>query len=220
MAETASGTPNKPPRGRARPERRVRAGVAAPAYVKRAIPFYDFLDEEQLLRIENQADWLIQEIGIEFRDDPVALDIWRMAGANFVPNAAGWLAGGLCTGYEKPVIDADRLGAYQVMLLGMATDDNALGRHACGDVEPAGHFLGSAHTLANYQTAYYDAVKSDSISCEQWEERGSKGTATRAFEQWNRLLEVYEAPEIDPGVDEALRDHVARKKAGVEDAWY
>ncbi len=54
----------------------------APSYVERKIPHYDFLDEEALVRIENHADWLMQEIGIEFRDDPVALDIWREAGAD------------------------------------------------------------------------------------------------------------------------------------------
>ncbi len=82
MAETASETPHHPPRRRARSERRVRAEMAAPAYITRAIPFYDFLDEEQIVRIEDQADWLIQEIGIEFRDDPLALYIWRKAGAD------------------------------------------------------------------------------------------------------------------------------------------
>ena len=79
MAETASETPHQPPRRRARSERRVRAEMAAPAYITRAIPFYDFLDEEQIVRIEDQADWLIQEIGIEFRDDPLALEIWQKA---------------------------------------------------------------------------------------------------------------------------------------------
>jgi trimethylamine--corrinoid protein Co-methyltransferase len=77
-----------------------------------------------------------------------------MGGANFVLHSAGWLEGALCTGYEKLIIDADRLGAYATMLGGMATDDNALGRSAYDDVAPAGHFLGSAHTMANYETAF------------------------------------------------------------------
>ena len=51
-----------------------------------------------------------------------------LAGANFVLHAAGWMEGGLCTGFEKLVMDADRLGAYQVMLSWLATDENALGR--------------------------------------------------------------------------------------------
>ncbi len=54
----------------------------APAYVKRKIPYYDFLDEEALVRIEEHADWMMQEVGIEFRDDPLALEIWKDAGAD------------------------------------------------------------------------------------------------------------------------------------------
>jgi len=61
---------------------------------------------------------------------------------------------------------------------------------------------------------------SDSESCEQWEERGSKDTAQRAFERWNQLLDEYQAPKIDAAVDEELQDFVARKKASMDDAWY
>ncbi|MDH3667096.1 MAG: trimethylamine methyltransferase family protein [Paracoccaceae bacterium] len=143
-----------------------------------------------------------------------------LGGAHFILHGAGWLEGGLCTGYEKLLIDADRLGAYQVMLSGMATDENAIGRHAYDDVEPAGHFLGSAHTMANYETAFYDATMSNSDSVEQWEDAGAKDTARRAYDRWNAMLAEYEVPEIDSGVDEALKDFVARKKSEMEDAWY
>ena len=56
--------------------------LTGPTYAERKIPYYDFLDEEALVRIENHADWLLQEIGIEFRDDPTALEIWKQAGAD------------------------------------------------------------------------------------------------------------------------------------------
>ena len=143
-----------------------------------------------------------------------------LAGAHFILHSAGWLEGGLCTGFEKLVLDADRLGSYQVLLGGMALDDNALARDAYREVEPSGHFLGCGHTLRNYETAYYDAVLSDSENVESWEERGSKDAATRAFERWQRLLKDYEAPPIDPGVDEALKDFVARRKSEMADTWY
>lgn len=65
------------------------------ATVVRRIPAYDLLDDEALTRIEQQADWILHEIGIEFRGDPVALDLFRDAGANvkgervrFVPGHA------------------------------------------------------------------------------------------------------------------------------------
>ena len=51
-------------------------------YIIRNIPTYDILGEENLLKIEAAADRVLAEIGIEFRDDPVALDHWRRAGAD------------------------------------------------------------------------------------------------------------------------------------------
>ena len=143
-----------------------------------------------------------------------------LGGANFVLHAAGWLEGGLCTGYEKLVMDADRLGSYQVMLSGLPMDDNALARDAYSEVEPAGHFLGCSHTLANYETAYYDAALSDSNNVEQWEEEGSKDTAQMAYDRWNQLLNDYQAPPLDEAKDEALKEYVDKRKLEIPDAWY
>ncbi len=145
-----------------------------------------------------------------------------LGGANIVVHAAGWLEGGLCAGYEKLIVDADRLGGYKVMLEGLPMDDNSLGKAAYDDVEPGGHFLGSAHTMQNYSTAYYDAEMSDSKSCEQWEEDGSQDTEQRAFERWNKLLEDYETvkPELDADIDGALLDFIARRKMDIEERWY
>jgi trimethylamine--corrinoid protein Co-methyltransferase len=143
-----------------------------------------------------------------------------LGGANYVLHAAGWLEGGLCTGYEKLILDADRLGAYQVLLSGMPMDDDALARDAYEEVEPSGHFLGCAHTLRNYETAFYDASMSDSENVESWEERGAKDAQQRAFDRWQQMLQDYEAPPIDPAVDDALKDFVARRKRELPDAWY
>ncbi len=143
-----------------------------------------------------------------------------LGGANFVLHAAGWLEGGLCTGYEKLVLDADRLGAYQVMLSGMPIDDNAIARDAYREVEPAGHFLGCSHTMKNYESAYYEAVLSDSNNVEQWEESGSKDAAMRAHDRWKQLLKDYQAPPMDEARDEALQEYIGKRKSEIPDAWY
>ena len=143
-----------------------------------------------------------------------------LGGGNFVLHAAGWLEGGLCTGFEKLVMDADRLGAYQVLLGGLPLDDNALARDAYSEVEPAGHFLGCSHTMANYETAYYDAVLSDSENVESWEEQGSKDMARRAYERWNRLVDEYPGSTLDAAKDEELCAYIERRKAEIPDAWY
>ena len=69
-------------RARLQARERERDVSGAPAYIQRKIPYYDFLDEAALTAIEDQAEWLMQEIGIDFRDDPETLDIWRGAGAD------------------------------------------------------------------------------------------------------------------------------------------
>lgn len=143
-----------------------------------------------------------------------------LAGAHFVLHAAGWLEGGLVTGYEKLIQDADRLGGYQVLLDGMPSDENAMARSAYDEVSPAGHFLGCSHTMANYETVFYDSAMSDSESFEQWQDNGSEDSAKRAYRRWNTLLEQYEAPPMDEAVHERLVDFMNRRKAELPDAWY
>ncbi|MGA0301373.1 MAG: trimethylamine methyltransferase family protein, partial [Paracoccaceae bacterium] len=126
-----------------------------------------------------------------------------LAGANYVLHAAGWMEGGLCTGFEKLVMDADRLGSYQKLLGGLEVDDNSLARDAYEEVDPGGHFLGSAHTMRNYKTAFYEPALSDSENVESWEEKGSTDMRNRAYERWTTLLNQYEPPPIDETTDEA-----------------
>ena len=144
-----------------------------------------------------------------------------LAGANFVLHSAGWLEGGLCTGFEKLVMDADRLGSYQKILVGgLDTSEEALASDAYEEVAPGGHFLGSAHTMRNYSDAFYEPKLSNSENVESWEEAGAEDMRMRAFKRWNNLLKDYEAPAIDPAMKEELEAFVARRKADMPDAWY
>lgn len=143
-----------------------------------------------------------------------------LAGSNYTLHAAGWLEGGLATGYEKLIMDADRLGGYQKLMTGLDVSDDQFARDAYTETEPGGHFLGSAHTMRHYRNAFYEPKLSDSENVESWEEGGSKDMRRRAYERWNRMLAEWEKPPIDPGTEEALRDFVARRKRELPDAWY
>ena len=144
-----------------------------------------------------------------------------LAGANFVLHSAGWLEGGLCTGFEKLVMDADRLGSYQKILAnGLDTSEEALAGDAYIEVVPGGHFLGSAHTMRNYQTAFYEPKLSNSENVESWEEAGADDMRKRAFTQWKDMLQEYQAPPIEESTKEALEAFVAKRKAEMPDAWY
>ena len=64
-------------------------GLAIPSpHIQRSVPHFDVLDEAQLQQLDQQVDWLIENIGVAFRDDPVALDIWRAAGVT--PTGEHW----------------------------------------------------------------------------------------------------------------------------------
>ncbi len=141
-----------------------------------------------------------------------------LAGANFVLPAAGWLEGGLTASYEKFILDFDQLGAMAKFARGVDMSENGQAMEAFHEVEPGGHFLGAPHTRANFETAFYRSETADNNSYEQWLEEGSKDAAQRANAMWKKMLRDYEPPPIDPGVDEALRDFIERKKASMPDA--
>jgi trimethylamine--corrinoid protein Co-methyltransferase len=141
-----------------------------------------------------------------------------LAGVNFVLHAAGWLEGGLAVGYEKFVLDADQCGMMATFVRGIDLSENGQGLDAIRENGPGQHFLGTAHTLANFETAFYRSETADNNSFEQWQEDGSLDAAQRANRIWKRMLAEYEAPPIDPGVDEALLEFIARRKASFPDS--
>jgi len=72
-------------RGSARDAKRsARAASAEQSvpYITRRIPVYEVLGEEGLSLIERNADTILEEIGIEFREDAEALEVWKKAGAD------------------------------------------------------------------------------------------------------------------------------------------
>src|ERR1700675_1572330 len=77
-----------------RAARAARAGASIP-YITRKIPYYEVLDEEGLTLMERNADTILEEIGIDFRDDAEALEIWKAAGAD-VKGERVRLARGMC----------------------------------------------------------------------------------------------------------------------------
>jgi trimethylamine---corrinoid protein Co-methyltransferase len=141
-----------------------------------------------------------------------------LAGVNFVLHAAGWLEGGLACGYEKFVMDADQCGMMAVLVKGMDLSENGQALDAIRENGPGQHFLGTAHTLANFETAFYRSEIADNNSFEQWLEDGGLDAAQRANKVWKRMLAEYEAPPIDPAIDEALQDFIARRKASMPDS--
>ena len=145
------------------------------------------------------------------------LQAGALAGVNFMLHTAGWLEGGLAMGYEKFVMDADQAGMIGVLLQGIDISENGMAMDAIREVGPGSHFLGAAHTQANFETAFYRSNVADNNSFEQWREDGELDAAQRANRIWKETLENYVAPPLDQGTDEALKAFMERRKSELPD---
>src|SRR5207248_624472 len=82
---------------------------------------------------------------------------------------------------------------------------------AIKDVAVGGHFLGSAHTLARYESAFYRPLLSDWSNFENWTDAGARNASERATGIWKKMLAEYLPPPLDPAVKEAIDAYVARR---------
>ncbi|WP_169546032.1 trimethylamine methyltransferase family protein [Sneathiella aquimaris] len=141
-----------------------------------------------------------------------------MSGVNFALHSAGWLEGGLCSSYEKFVMDMDQCAMMEVLARGIATDENGQAMDAVREVGPGGHYLGCDHTQRNFEQAFYRSKLADNNSVEQWEADGSLDMAMRANQLWKKMLAEYEAPALDPAIDEALIEFIQKRKSSFPDS--
>jgi trimethylamine--corrinoid protein Co-methyltransferase len=141
-------------------------------------------------------------------------------GANFILHSAGFLDGLLSMSYEKFVMDTDLCGALHSYLDGVVVDDNTLAMDAFEEVGPGNHFFGCGHTMANYETAFWDSALADNEPFEKWSAAGSEDAATRANRLWKKKLAEFQPPPLDDGIRDGLHDFVARRKSSMPDAWH
>ncbi len=57
-------------------------GPQAPKVLRRKIPLYELMDEEGLVALEKQVDWILKEIGVEFYNDEESVRLFKEAGAS------------------------------------------------------------------------------------------------------------------------------------------
>ena len=142
-----------------------------------------------------------------------------LGGVNFALHSAGWLEGGLVSSYEKFVMDCDQLSMMQRFAEGLDVSENGQALQAFAEVKPGQHYLGCAHTQANFETAFYRSTIADNNSFEQWLAESGKTAEQRANTIYKKWLHDYAAPDLDPGIDEALQDFIRVKKDSMPDAF-
>jgi trimethylamine---corrinoid protein Co-methyltransferase len=135
-----------------------------------------------------------------------------MSHSHLIMHAAGWLEGGLSASMEKIIVDAEMLRGWAEILKPVDFTDDDLAVDAIKDVPAGGHFFGSPHTLARYETAFWRPMLSDWTNFENWRDAGAKDATQRAHVLWKTMKDRYVAPPLDPAIKEAVAAYVAKRR--------
>jgi trimethylamine--corrinoid protein Co-methyltransferase len=100
----------------------------------------------------------------------------------------------------------------------MPFEEDDLGFEAIKSVPTGGHFFGSEHTMARYETAFYRPMLSNWQNYGAWQEAGGRDALERATQLWQQALAEYEEPVLDPAIREELDDYVVRRRIEIGDA--
>ncbi len=135
-----------------------------------------------------------------------------MAGANYMWHSAGWNEAGMHCSVAKFIVDAEICEMGYRMAEGINWDDFDAALSAVTDVGPGGHYLGHPHTLEHFQKAFFMPEMFDNNSIEQWQAEGAIEINERALKKAGMMLNEYEEPKLDEGVNEALLEYIARRE--------
>jgi len=131
-----------------------------------------------------------------------------MSDSNWITMAGGLLEGALTVSYAKTVLDFEQLDAFAHFMQGPDLSDLDASFQALKDVGPGGHFLGEQHTL---NCGLYLFPSQNNVTFEQWDAEGRPDANAIGTARAKRMLERYEMPEMDPALDAALLEFIARR---------
>ena len=138
-----------------------------------------------------------------------------MAGANFVLSTTGYLESALCQSYSKAMLDGEQMRMMYRLGQGVRMDELAPAMSAVREIEPGDHYLGTKHTLANFEEAFFMPALMDGDSYEQWSALGGVDANQRGIDMARRELERYEEPALDSAVLEELEDYRDRMRSEI-----
>ena len=127
-----------------------------------------------------------------------------MAGANFVLSTTGYLESALCQSYAKAMLDGEQMRMMYKLGSGVNMEELDPAMDAVREIEPGDHYLGTQHTLANFETAFFMPELMDGDSYEQWNAMGAVDSNTRGLTMARTALADYEEPAMDSAVLEEL----------------
>jgi trimethylamine---corrinoid protein Co-methyltransferase len=141
-----------------------------------------------------------------------------LSGANYVMHSAGWNEAGLCASFTKFVMDCELIEMFYRFGQGPGFEDLDEAMATVREIGPGGHYLGTDHTQAHFQTAFFMPELLDNNNFEAWLAEGGRDLTARAVEVVRQRLAEYVPPPLDPAIDEALLAFIREREAELPDA--
>ena len=135
-----------------------------------------------------------------------------LAGPNILMHAAGIIENNLSTSFTKFLLDQEQIEQIYLYAQGCAFEGFEAALETVLEIGPGGHFLSTDHTRENM--LFHPSLQ-DTRSYDEWEARGSEDATARARAQLQVMLEAYERPVLDDGIDSELRRFLERRRQEV-----
>jgi trimethylamine--corrinoid protein Co-methyltransferase len=134
-------------------------------------------------------------------------------GPEFLP-ACGLLGSYAGASLAKVVLDAELIGQAKRFLTPMNPTRERLAVKVIAEVGPGGYYIEHPHTLENFRSEFFVDSIFQSLTYEQWSAAGRKKAVHLAQEKALQLIDSYERPPMDPGLEAEIDAFVERNRAG------
>jgi trimethylamine--corrinoid protein Co-methyltransferase len=131
-------------------------------------------------------------------------------GPNFL-TGAGLLGSYMGASVGKILLDAELVIMAKRFLSPIKVDEEALAVRVIDDIGPGGHYIEHSHTLDNYRSEFLTESLFRSPDYEKWKAMGKRVVVQLAQEKAQEIIESYEKPPIDPGLEEEVDAYVKRR---------
>jgi trimethylamine--corrinoid protein Co-methyltransferase len=148
-----------------------------------------------------------------------AMSLWGtyLSGCDLVLHAAGWLEGGLTCSFEKFALDLEVLRMFQSLRTGLEVDSEHLALETIREEGPGGIFLAADHTLEHFREWVFMSPLFRSQAYPTWTKQGAAETPEVATKEWKKLLESWEDPGLDDGIEAELQEFMAERKRELDE---
>ncbi len=142
----------------------------------------------------------------------LALSTAARGGINFILHAAGILGSYIAMSFEKFLLDEEMCGVVRKLIKPTDITEESIDLEMIESVGIGGQYLTQPKTFTLCRTEFFLPRLMSRNNYAGWKAAGGKRVDEAASELLRERLEAYRRPDIDPAVEAALKDYVARRK--------